>query len=152
MPVSLSTGVRCHQGVHGVHFDDLDAYKILHDSRSLPLFERTTGAFWQRLGWGGTLALDENPDSTHLVRAHHIEHHPPVTGVTEARARSWAERLTFGSRVMPMDEDLDFATGSRALMRVERETTRPASRTPASRARLSPCVRPRAARPTSPAT
>jgi len=144
--VSLSSGVRFHECVHGVYFDDLDAYKILHNSRYLLLFERTIGSFWQRLGWGGTLDLDENPDSMHYVRANHIEYHRPVVGVTEVRVRIWIERLgqtslTFGFCVMPMDHDSDFATGSRVLVRVDRDTKRPAPWTPAFRERLLPYAR-----------
>ncbi len=47
--MSSSAGVRFHEQVHGVYFDDLDAFQILHNARYLLLFERTIGSFWQKL-------------------------------------------------------------------------------------------------------
>ncbi|NOU32325.1 MAG: acyl-CoA thioesterase [Polyangiaceae bacterium] len=143
---SRSAGVRFHENVHGVYFDDLDAYRILHNARYLLLFERTIGSFWQRLGWGHSLELDDNPDSMHYVRANHIEYHRPVTGVTEVRVRVWIEKvgetsLTFAFCVMPMDEDVDFATGSRVLVRVDGETKRPTRWSDSFRAKVGPWLR-----------
>ena len=37
---------RFHEQVMGVYFDDLDAFRILHNARYLLLFERTIGSFW----------------------------------------------------------------------------------------------------------
>ncbi|MEQ4720536.1 hypothetical protein [Nonomuraea sp. B19D2] len=34
-----------------MHFDDLDAMGLLHNSRYSLLVERAIGAYWQRLGW-----------------------------------------------------------------------------------------------------
>ena len=41
--------MRFYETIHGVYFDDLDGFQILHNARYLLLFERTIGAFWQRL-------------------------------------------------------------------------------------------------------
>ena len=65
--------MRFHEAVHGVYFDDLDAFRILHNARYLLLFERTIGDFWQHLGWGNILDAQLNPDQYHHVRANHIE-------------------------------------------------------------------------------
>jgi acyl-CoA thioester hydrolase len=51
-------------------------------------------------------------------------------GVGQMRVRVWIERLgnsslTFGLRCLAMDEDLDFARGSRVIVKVHPETRAP---------------------------
>ncbi len=143
---TISTGVRFHEQVHGVYFDDLDAFQILHNARYVLLFERTIGSFWGRMGWGSTLDMQKTPDQFNLVRANHVEYLRPVTGVSEVRVRVWVEKLgrtslTFGFCVMPMDEDVDCAVGSRVLVRVDPGTRKPAPWTDSLRAKLLPYVR-----------
>lgn len=137
--------MRFHETIHGVYFDDLDALGILHNSRYLLLLERTIGAFWQRLGWGGAPDAKANPDQFHLVRANHIEYLRPITGVGEVRVRIWIEKLgrssmTFGFRVLPMDEDVDHAVGSRVLVCVDPAGRRPSPWSESFRARVAPFV------------
>ena len=145
--MSSSVGVRFHEVVHGVYFDDLDAFQILHNARYLLLFERTIGSFWRRLGWGSTLDMQKNPDQFHLVRANHIEYHRAVVGVSEVRVRVWVEHLgitslKFGFCVMPMDEDVDCATGSRVVVRVDSADKRtPTPWTDSFRAEIAPFLR-----------
>lgn len=119
--------MRFHERVHGVYFDDLDAFQILHNARYLLLFEHAIGSFWKHLGWGGALNFNSNPDQYHLVRSNHLEYHRPVVGTGDVRVRVWIEKLgrtslTFGLRVMPLDEDVDFASGQRVIVRVDPET------------------------------
>jgi acyl-CoA thioester hydrolase len=38
--MTASEGLRFHEAIHGVYFDDLDAFQILHNARYLLLFER----------------------------------------------------------------------------------------------------------------
>ena len=135
--------MRFHEQVHGVYFDDLDAYQILHNARYLLYFERTVGDFWRHLGWGGLLDAQANPDQFHLVRANYVEYLRPVVGVTEVRARVWVEKLgktslTFGFCLLPLDEDLPFATGTRTIVRVDPKTRRPTEWTAAIREKLAP--------------
>ncbi|MBS1151682.1 MAG: hypothetical protein H6Q89_3380 [Myxococcaceae bacterium] len=144
--MSSSVGVRFHEAVHGVYFDDLDAFQILHNARYLLLFERTIGSFWQRQGWGSTLDMQKNPDQFHLVRANHIEYHRAVVGVSEVRVRVWVEHLgttslKFGFCVMPLDEDIDCATGSRVIVRVDADKRTPTPWTPHFRAQIAPFLR-----------
>lgn len=145
--MSSSAGVRFHEQVHGVYFDDLDAFQILHNARYLLLFERTIGSFWQKLGWGSTLDMQNNPDQFHLVRANHIEYHRAVVGVSEVRVRVWIEHLgttslRFGFCVMPMDQDVDCATGSRTVVRVDAKDHRtPAPWTESFRTQVAPFMK-----------
>jgi acyl-CoA thioester hydrolase len=143
--MSISSGVRFHEQVHGVYFDDLDAFQILHNARYLLLFERTIGSFWGHLGWGGTLDVQKNPDQFHLVRANTVEYLKPVVGVSEVRVRVWVEKLgrtslTFGFSVLPMDQDTDFATGTRVVVRVDEKTRQPVPWTDSFRKQLEPWV------------
>lgn len=139
--------MRFHEAIHGVYFDDLDALQILHNARYLLLFERTIGSFWTRaMGWGGVLDESENPDRYHLVRTNEIEYVRPVTGVGEVRVRIWVEKLgtsslTFGFRILPMDEDVDHARGSRVVVCVDPKTRRPARWSDSFRAKIAPYLR-----------
>lgn len=123
--------MRFHEAIHGVYFDDLDAMQILHNARYLLLFERTIGSFWTRtMGWGGLLDESKNPDRYHLVRTNAIEYVRPVTGIGEVRVRIWVEKLgrtslTFGFRILPMDEDVDYARGGRVIVCVDPKTRKP---------------------------
>lgn len=133
---------RFHEQVMGVYFDDLDPFQILHNARYLLLFERTLGSFWEALGLGG-LQDRHSPDRFHFVRANNIEYLKPVRGVGKVRVRVWVEKLgrtslTFGFRLMPMNEDVSYASGTRVLVRVDPETHRPCPWTDDFRENLAP--------------
>lgn len=135
--------MRFHEAVHGVYFDDLDAFQILHNARYVLLFERTIGSFWNHLGWGGPLDVQSNPDQFHLVRANHVEYLRPVRGVGQVRVRVWVEKLgrtslQFGLRCLAMDADEDFAKGTRSIVRVNPESWRPEPWTDAFREAMDP--------------
>lgn len=135
--------MRFHETIHGVYFDDLDAFHILHNARYLLLFEHAIGSFWRQLGWGGVLDFNSNPDQYHLVRANSLDYQRPVIGTGQVRVRVWVERLgrtslTFGLRVMPLDEDIEHATGQRTVVRVDPESKRPVPWTDSFRAEIAP--------------
>lgn len=140
--------MRFHEAIHGVYFDDLDALQILHNARYLLLLERTIGSFWTRtMGWDGLLDESKNPDRYHLVRTNQIEYLRPVTGIGEVRVRVWVDKLgrsslTFGFRILPMDQDLDYATGSRVLVCVDPNTRTPTPWSDTFREKLAPFLRP----------
>lgn len=135
---------RFHEEVMGVYFDDLDPFQILHNARYILLFERTMGAFWSHVGFGG-LQDEALPDRFHFVKANTVTYEAPVRGVGRVRVRVWVQKLgttslTFGFRLMPMDEDRDHATGTRTIVRVDPETWRPTAWTAEFRQRLAPWV------------
>lgn len=138
--------MRFHEETHGVYFDDLDAFRVLHNARYLLVMERTIGAFWHRLGWG-TIADDQgNPDQHHLVRAQAISYERPFEGTGRLRCRIWIDRLgrsslTFGFAVLPLDEDTPHATGTRTLVKIDHEHHRPTPWSDDFRARVAPYVR-----------
>lgn len=143
---TISSGVRFYESIHGVYFDDLDAFQILHNARYLLMIERTIGSFWNRLGWGGWEDKKRNPDAFHLVRSNHIEYLKPIAGTCDIRVRIWVEKLgdtslTFGFCVMPMDEDVDCATGTRVLVKIDPATRKPSSWEAQFREKIAPYVR-----------
>ncbi len=135
--------MRFHEMVHGVYFDDLDAFQMLHNARYILYFERTVGSFWRRLGWSGFLGEQSSPDQFHLVRANTVEYLRPVVGGCEVRVRVWVEKLgttslTFGFSMLPMDEDEEFARGTRTIVRVDQRTRTPCPWTDDFRERMAP--------------
>ncbi len=138
--------MRFHEETHGVYFDDLDAFRILHNARYLLLMERTIGAFWHHLGWG-TIADDaHNPDQHHLVRAQEISYERPFRGTGRVRCRIWIERLgqsslTFGFSILPLDEDRAYATGTRTLVKIDQDVQRPTPWSSDFRERVGPYCR-----------
>ena len=122
--------MRFHELNHGVYFDDLDIFGILHNARYPLMIERTIGDFWKRLGWGGMAQLENNPDQFNVVRVNHFEYLRAVHGVDEVRVRIWIEHLgctslTFGFRMLPIDEDIEYAKGHRVLVCVDQVSRRP---------------------------
>lgn len=135
---------RFHEQVMGVYFDDLDAFHILHNARYLLLFERTLGSFWEHIGLG-TFLPDEAGDHDHLVRTNTIEYLRPVRGTQKVRVRMWIHKLgrtslTFGFRLMPMDEDIDCAIGTRTVVRIDSATYKPAPWSDSFRKKVAPWV------------
>lgn len=133
---------RFHESTFGVYFDDLDMYGVLHNARYLLFVERAIGEFWHRLGWTG---ITGDPDQFHLVRANHVEYDRPMVGLGEVRVRITIGKIgttsmTCRFQVMPMDEDLPYATGHRVLVRIDRDSRRPAPWSQSFRERLEPYV------------
>ncbi len=131
---------RFHEQVMGVYFDDLDPMHVLHNSRYLLLFERTMGSFWQQLGLS-EFQVDDR--WFHVVRANTVEYLAPVRGIGQVRVRVWIQSLgrtsmTFGFRMMPLDEDRDHASGTRTIVHVLRDTWKPEPWSDAFRERLAP--------------
>lgn len=138
--------MRFYEAIHDVYFDDLDALQILHNAKYLLLFERTIGSFWARtMGWDRLLDPGKNPDRYHLVRTNEIEYLRPVSELGQVRVRIWIEKLgrtslTFAMRILPMDQDVDHARGTRVLVSVDPGTRRPTPWSDELRQRVGPYV------------
>jgi len=138
--------MRFHEEQQGVYFDDLDAFRILHNARYLLLMERTIGSFWQRLGWGTIADDSDNPDQHHLVRAQDISYERPVSGTGRVRCRIWIERLgtsslTFGFSILPLDEDRAHARGTRTIVKIDADHHQAVPWSEEFRTRVSPYCR-----------
>jgi len=134
---------RFHESIFGVYFDDLDPFQILHNARYLLLFERTIGEFWGALGWSGELDHAQNPDQFHVVAANSVDYKRPFRGIGKVRVRMSVSKigrssLTLTFRVMPLDEDTDYAVGTRVLVCVDPELQNPNPWSDEFRGRLAP--------------
>lgn len=143
---SISTGVRFYEMNHDVYFDDLDAFHILHNARYLLLMERTIGSFWNHIGFGSWDEKKKNPDAFQLVRSNHLEYLQPVEGTQTVRVRVWIEKLgttslTFACCIMKAEEDVDCATGTRVLVRIDPNTKRPAPWGESFKGKVEPYMR-----------
>jgi acyl-CoA thioester hydrolase len=132
--------MRFFEQTHGVYFDDLDPFHILHNARYVLLFERTIGAFWMDLGLG---AFQDETAQFHLVARNEIDYREPVRGVGTVRVRVWVERigtssLTFGLRMLASDRDDDHARGKRVIVHVDKASLRPRPWDPSLRTLLAP--------------
>lgn len=135
--------MRFHETIQGVYFDDLDPFGILHNARYILLFERTIGDFWRELGWGGPLDSQSNADQFHLVRVNHVDYFRPFVGVGRMRVRIWIERLgrtslTFAFQCKALDEDIEYASGTRVVVKVDRDSREPRPWTEEVRKELAP--------------
>ncbi|GAB3134225.1 acyl-CoA thioesterase [Microbispora hainanensis] len=120
-------------GVHEivqVHFDDLDAMGLLHNSRYAVLVERAIGAYWHRLGWAADPARSAFPDVLMAVREFKVTYHVPITEPGERLVHFWLERMgrtsgVYGFRVLSADRVTAHAEGYRVNVNLDPATFRP---------------------------
>ena len=135
--------MRFHEVLHGIYFEDLDVFGVLHNARYPLLVERSIGDFWKKMGWGGLADLAKNPDQFHLVRVNHTEYHKAIKGIDEVRVRVWVGKLgntslRFDFSILPTDQDIVYASGYRTLVCIDRTTMKPKPWSTQFRAQLEP--------------
>lgn len=133
---------RFFETIHGIFFDDLDPFTILHNARYVLLFERALGAFWMHVGWGGFQDASR-PEQFHLVRSNKVDYLAPVRGVGQVRIRVFVDALGTSSMkvrfaMLPMDRDTLHAQGERTIIHVDPRTLRPKAWTEPFRAVMTP--------------
>ncbi|MGA4990196.1 acyl-CoA thioesterase [Nonomuraea bangladeshensis] len=136
-------------GVHEpvqVHFDDLDAMGLLHNSRYALLVERAISAYWQRLGWAPDLAESAFKDVFLAVREFKVTYHVPIAGPGEPLVHFWIERLgrtsgVYGFRVLSADRAVVHAEGYRVNVNLDPATLRPAPFSDELRTAAEPLLR-----------
>ncbi|QYC39521.1 Thioesterase superfamily protein [Nonomuraea coxensis DSM 45129] len=136
-------------GVHEpvqVHFDDLDAMGLLHNSRYALLVERAVGAYWQRLGWAPDPAGSAFKDVFLAVREFKVTYHVPIVGPGEPLVHFWMERMgrtsgVYGFRVLSADRTVVHAEGYRVNVNLDPATLRPAPFSDELRAAAGPLLR-----------
>jgi acyl-CoA thioester hydrolase len=114
----------------GVHFDDLDAMGMLHNSRHQVLVERAWAAYWQGQGLGGESGVEG--DGFNVVKVFTITYEAPVTSPGKYAVHLWTERIgatsvTAGFRLCSSAGEVTYARGSRTLVCIDRVTFRPTS-------------------------
>ncbi|MFI6290182.1 acyl-CoA thioesterase [Nonomuraea sp. NPDC050790] len=113
-----------------VHFDDLDAMGLLHNSRYALLVERAVSAFWAEAGWRLDPALSKFKDVYMVVREFKIVYHAPVMGAGDVLVEFWLERMgrtsgVYGFRVLSADRSVVHAEGHRVNVNLDATTLRP---------------------------
>ena len=114
-----------------VHFDELDAMKMLHNSRFSAHVERALTAWYSSMGKTWQPDPADNPDQFHVVRDFHIEYLNPVIGPGTMRVDVWVERLGTTSCVHGFvcsseNGTVGYARGERTIVKVDPTSYRPA--------------------------
>ena len=121
-----------------IHFDDLDAMRIVHNARYPVLLERALSAYWSARGHSFTGGQPSTPDVVHAVREFSIEYLAPIVGTGQVGVHFWLDRFTersgsYGFRFVALDRELVYAQGRRTIVRVDPVTLRPTPWTDAAR-------------------
>jgi acyl-CoA thioester hydrolase len=122
-----------------VHFDDLDAMGVLHNSRYAVFVERAVVLWWTARGVSFAGGRPTTPDAFSVVREYGITFHRPVRGTGEVDVHFWVNHLGTTSadyrfRVTSPDGAELFAEGRRVNVRLDPATMRPAPWTDDARA------------------
>ncbi|WP_055477819.1 acyl-CoA thioesterase [Sphaerimonospora mesophila] len=130
-----------------VHFDDLDAMGLLHNSRYALLVERAVSAYWHRLGWAPDPTRSSFRDVFLAVREFKVTYHVPITGASEPLVHFWIERIgrtsaLYGFRVLSADRSVVHAEGYRVNVNLDPGTLRPAPFSSELRAAAEPLLSP----------
>ncbi|MGN9837504.1 acyl-CoA thioesterase [Nonomuraea sp. H19] len=128
-----------------VHFDDLDAMGLLHNSRYALLVERAITAYWRRLGWAPDAAVSAFKDVFLAVREFKVTYNVPIAGVGEPLVHFWIDRLgrtsgVYGFRVLSADGAVVHAEGYRVNVNLDPATFRPAPFSDELRAAAAPLM------------
>lgn len=113
-----------------VHFDELDAMRMLHNARYPALVERAVSAWFAATGNRWHLDPADNPDQFHVVRDLHIEYLHPFVGPGTLRIDIWVESLgttscVYGFICMSEDGSVAYARGDRTVVKLDPTSHRP---------------------------
>jgi acyl-CoA thioester hydrolase len=113
-----------------VHFDDLDAMGVLHNSRYAVLLERALTAWWARHGYSYENGMPTKPDAFNVVVEYSISYKVPIRGTGEIGVHFWVEKLgessgTYAFRFLSADGSVVHAEGRRVNVKLDPRTLRP---------------------------
>jgi acyl-CoA thioester hydrolase len=129
-----------------IHFDDLDAMGVVHNSRYVVILERALAAYWTRAGWPFDPGQPRFAEVFFVVREFTITYHTLITRVGLVHVELWLDHLgdtsaVYGFRVLSEDRTIVHAEGRRVQVRIDPGTLRPASIGPELRAASRPLQR-----------
>ncbi|MFE1171867.1 acyl-CoA thioesterase [Streptomyces sp. NPDC058773] len=133
-----------------VHFDDLDALGMLHNSRYPLLAERAWAEYWHGQGFGFDGDWAAAGDMCNVIKEMRVSYERPVTRPGHYGAHLWVERLgrtglTYGFRLCSADGTETYAQGHRVLVRIDAQTLRPTPWSDRARAIAGRLLRPEGA-------
>ena len=113
-----------------VHFDDLDALGVMHNSRYGVLFERALISWWTERGVSFNNGRHITPDAFNVVREYAITFHAPIRGTGSVAVHFWLAKLGSTSadyrfRFASPDHTIVYAEGRRVNIRLDPATMRP---------------------------
>ncbi|MEU8105762.1 thioesterase family protein [Nonomuraea muscovyensis] len=129
-----------------IHFDDLDAMGLLHNSRYALLVERAISAYWAELGWNFDPAVSRFKDVFLAVREFKITYSAPIAGAGEVLVEFWMDKLgrtsgVYGFQILSADRSTTHAEGYRVNVNLDPATLRPTPFTAETRAAAEPLLR-----------
>ena len=137
----MTTAVQSHGAVvpQPVHFDDLDAMGVLHNSRYAVLVERAIVVWWAERGVSFSGGRPTTPDAFNVVREYQITFHRPIRGTGEVEIRFGLDRMgttsaEYAFQVTSPGGETVYAEGRRVNVRLDPATMRPAPWTDQGRA------------------
>lgn len=118
-----------------IHFDELDAMQMLHNSRFAAHVERAITSFYATTGKKWEIDISNNPDQFHVVRDLRIEYLNPMIGPGKMRIDVWVERIgntscVYGFICSSEDGSVPYARGERTIVKIDPATYRPTPWTP----------------------
>ena len=120
-------GLACFRYDSPVHFDELDALGVMHNSRFAVHVERAQSALFEQLGYGWANLSQRHEDIGYVVRAITLEFTAPVAAPGVMRVEVVAVRLgrtsaTWGYRCAvpgPQGGGIPVAHGTREVVKVD---------------------------------
>ncbi|MFI6084862.1 acyl-CoA thioesterase [Streptomyces sp. NPDC051217] len=131
-----------------VHFDELDSFGMLYNSRYGVLVERAWVSYWQEREIAFSKDWTALGDAFNVVKDFRITFEAPIDRPGEYGVRIWVEHLgrtslTYGFRICSRDGGPPtYAHGTRTLIRLDPETKRPSAWSEKARELVAGQVRP----------
>jgi len=130
-----------------VFFDDLDAMRMLHNSRYGVMAERANSAFFEANGWRWEPDPANNPDQFYAVREQTIRYLEPIREPGDVAVEMWVAELgrssaTYRFRVRSLDASHAHADIQRVQVKLSPATLRPTPWSPLLRAQLETLLTP----------
>ncbi|MBQ1092814.1 thioesterase family protein [Streptomyces sp. B93] len=121
--------------VVAVHFEDLDAYGMVHHNKYPFLFERAFNGYLIRKGFSFGRASGSPAEMLQVVRSMEVTYDVPITRLGEIHVQFWLEHVgrssfTYKFVIWSADRATVHARGTRAMVNLDAVTLRPAPLTP----------------------
>jgi acyl-CoA thioester hydrolase len=114
-----------------VHFEDLDAYGMVHHNKYPFLFERAFNSYLIRKGFPFGRGSGSPVEMVQVVRSMQLTYDVPITRLGEVQVQFWLEHVgrtsfTYEFVILSADRATVHASGTRAMVNLDVGTLRPA--------------------------
>jgi acyl-CoA thioester hydrolase len=113
-----------------VHFEDLDAYGMVHHNKYPFLFERAFNSYLTRKGFPFGRASGSPLETIQVVRSMQLTYDAPITRLGEIQVQFWLEHVgrtsfTYEFVILSADRATVHASGTRGMVNLDANTLRP---------------------------